>query len=247
MNPLFVAWHTKEPPAWGPVGRLEYDRGIYRFCYTQGARQLVDFRLFDGMDDLAQVYESTDLFPLFQNRLLPKSRPEYRAYLTWSGLDPDKPLEPLMLLGRTGGLKETDAVELFPCPQPDSHGCYINLFFAHGVRYHLPNAGPVLAQLRNGDRLEMRRQPLNPVDPKAVAIFSDGTPVGYVPRYLAADVSRLIDDCDEGAVRLLVQQVNYEAPTQQRLLCRLHACWPDGFQPCSGEAFQPIVAGCNVA
>ena len=75
MNPLFVAWHTKEPPVWGPVGRLEYDRGIYRFCYTQGARQLVDFRPFDGMDDLAQVYESTELLPLFQNRLLPKSRP----------------------------------------------------------------------------------------------------------------------------------------------------------------------------
>jgi len=30
---------------------------------------------------------------------------------------------------------------------PDSHGCYINFFFAHGVRYHLPNAGPALAQL----------------------------------------------------------------------------------------------------
>lgn len=164
MNLLLVAWHLKEPPVWGPIGRLAYDGGIYRFCYTHGARQLVDFRPFDAMEDLEQVYESTALLPLFQNRLLPKSCPKHRAYLMWSGLDPDKPLEPLMLLGRTGGLKETDAGELFPCPLPDSQGCYVNLFFAHGVRYHLPNAGPVLAQLRTGDRLEMRRQPLNPVD-----------------------------------------------------------------------------------
>jgi len=220
MNLLLVAWHLKEPPVWGPIGRLAYDGGIYRFCYTHGARQLVDFRPFDAMEDLEQVYESTALLPLFQNRLLPKSCPEHRAYLMWSGLDPDKPLEPLMLLGRTGGLKETDAVELFPCPLPDSHGCYVNLFFAHGVRYHMPNAGPVLAQLRPGDRLEMRRQPLNPADPKAVAIFTHETPVGYVPRYLAGDVLRLIEYFDECAVRLVVEQVNCDAPIQQRLLCR---------------------------
>lgn len=106
------------------------------------------------MENLNRVYESRSLFPLFENRLLPATRPEYRTYLQWSGFDPDDPPEPLMLLGRTEGRKQTDSVEVFPQPLPDSHGCYINYFFAHGVRYHLPNAGLVLEGLRLGDRLE---------------------------------------------------------------------------------------------
>ena len=73
-------------------------------------------------------------FPLFKNRLLPKSRPEHRVCLEWSGFDPDDPPEPLMLLGRTEGRKQTDSVEIFPQPIPDGRGCYVNCFFAHGVR-----------------------------------------------------------------------------------------------------------------
>lgn len=252
MNTLFVAWKANENPSgkgpvWGPVGCLEFENGIYRFCYTRGALTLPGFQPFDGMEDLNQVYESNRLFPLFANRMLPPSRPEFRAYLTWSGFNPDDQLEPLVLLGRTGGLKQTDAVELFPCPAPDSHGCYINFFFAHGVRYHLPNAGPVLAELHPGDELQLRPQPLNPGDANAVAIFSHNTPLGYVPRYLASDVKRLLDECPGQEVRIVVQRVNQDAPFQQRLLCRLRACWPAGFQPCEGEQFQPIPSGCDVA
>lgn len=245
-NSLFVAWHTSKTQAeWGPVGRLSFANGIYQFCYTHGAASLQGFVPFDGMSDLEEIYESETLFPLFENRLLPKSRSEFRSYLEWSGFNPDDPPEPLLLLGRTEGRKQTDAVELFPQPIPDSHGCYVNFFFVHGVRYHLPNAGPVLEALMPGDRLELRRQPQNPGDSNAVAIFSKGTPLGYVPRYLAGDISRLIEECPEQEVRLSVHRVNDEAPTQQRLLCRLNACWPSDFLPCEGAAFQPIVANCD--
>lgn len=47
------------------------------------------------MEKLEQVYESNDLFPLFKNRLLKESRPEYEAYLRWSGFDTDNPPAPL--------------------------------------------------------------------------------------------------------------------------------------------------------
>ncbi|WP_164103571.1 HIRAN domain-containing protein [Candidatus Laterigemmans baculatus] len=244
MNFLYVAWHMKEPPpVWGPVGRLDFDGSVYRFRYTRGAQTLPGFQPFDGMPELEQVYESDELFPLFKNRLLPPSRPEFKAYLEWSGLSADESPEPLVVLGRTQGIKQTDAVELFPCPVPDSRGCFINHFFAHGVRYHLPNAGPVLEQLHPGDELQLRPQPLNPKDPNAVAIFAHGTPLGYVPRYLAADVRHLLEECPTNEVRLFVQRVNQDAPMQQRLLCRLRACWPADFQPCRGEEFEPIVAG----
>jgi hypothetical protein len=67
--------------------------------------------------------------------------------------------------------------------------------------------------------------------------------IGYVPRYLAFDALTLFKHCDPEFIQIFVQRVNRDAPLQQRLLCRMHACWPDGFQPCSGEEFQPIPEG----
>ncbi|NLE40070.1 MAG: hypothetical protein GX621_18800, partial [Pirellulaceae bacterium] len=56
MNSLFVAWRpaTPEQAGWSPVGRLDYDGRIYRFCYTRGARK-PDFRPFREMDALKEV------------------------------------------------------------------------------------------------------------------------------------------------------------------------------------------------
>jgi hypothetical protein len=39
---------------------------------------------------------------------------------------------------------------------------------------------------------------------------------------------------------LQVERVNPKAPLQHRVLCRIQACWPEGFEPCSGDAFLPI-------
>ncbi len=239
MTALYVAWHTQTPPpVWGPVGRLDFQGGLFRFCYTRGAKTLQGFKPFSGMPDLNQVYHSTTLFPLFANRLLPESRPEYRDYLTWSGFSPEETPEPLVVLGRTEGMKQTDAVEVFPCPAPTLTGQYVNYFFAHGVRYHLPNAQEVLEQLAVGDKLSLRPQPQNPKDRNAIAIFSHDTPLGYIPRYLATDAGHLLRECDARDVKLFVERVNPAAPMQQRLLCRLDACWPADFNPCSGPEFE---------
>src|SRR5437773_607881 len=102
-NILFVAWRSPEPTGarWGPVGRLEHGPGGYRFVYTRGARMLRGFQPFPEMPRLDAVYESDELFPLFANRLLSQSRPEYHAYLTWGGFDPNNPPDPIALLGVT--------------------------------------------------------------------------------------------------------------------------------------------------
>jgi hypothetical protein len=88
MHALFVAFRPFEPvhAGWRPVGRLEYDGQLYRFCYTCGARK-PGFQPFRGMETLDRVYDSEDLFPVFANRLLPPSRPEYEAFLQWGGFD----------------------------------------------------------------------------------------------------------------------------------------------------------------
>jgi len=123
-NALLVAWRSGAPErGWQPVGRLEYDGGVYRFFYTQGAKMLADFQPFPQMENLEEVYESEELFPVFANRLLSKSRPEYEAYLKWGGFDPNNPPQPLSILGVTEGRRQPDSIEMFPCPVPDTSGC----------------------------------------------------------------------------------------------------------------------------
>jgi hypothetical protein len=229
---------------WRPIGRLEHDGSLYRFWYTHGARK-PGFRPFTQMGLLDQVYESEALFPLFANRLLSKSRPEYEAYLGWSGFNADNPPDPILVLGVTEGIRQTDAVEVFPCPMPDAQGCYSNKFFLHGIRW-LPDAAEKrIGRLGEGERLKLMLDLQNEYDPNAVAVRteSERMQIGYVPRYLAHDVSQLVERCNVNFIELYVDRVNRDAPLQNRLLCRMQACWPDEFQPCGGEDFSPIPAG----
>jgi hypothetical protein len=243
MKALFVAWRSGEEAGWGPVGRLEFDGKQYRFCYVRGARTLSGFRPFPGMDDLDQVYESEALFPLFANRLLSKARREYDDFLRWGGFDPINPPDPIAILGVTEGIRQTDAIEVFPCPVPDVEGCYLSKFFLHGIRWMGPAAIDRIANLNSDEELFVEPDVGNPADPNAVGVYTtDGVKIGYVPRYFARDVRKLLSGCGGDYIELFVARVNLDAPLQHRVLCRIHACWPEGFDPCSGDAFAPIPA-----
>jgi len=248
MNALLVASRSgdSDQGGWSPVGRVDFESGIYRFVYTKGARTAEGFKPFSGMEDLSAVYTSDELFPVFANRLMPKSRPEYEAFLRWSGFDSAIPPDPIAILGVTEGIRQTDQIEVFPCPVPDETGCYLNKFFLHGLRYMPEAAKARILQLKENEPLFPMLDMWNPTDRFAVALRTvegDRSMLGYVPRYLAHDVWKLMNGCGTDFVRLFVHRVNRDAPLQQRLLCRMTACWPENFQPCSGEAFQPIPEG----
>ncbi len=241
---VYVAWRSGAPDGgrWGPVGRLEHGSSGYRFVYTRGAKTVPGFAPFAGMPDLQGVYESDELLPLFANRLLAKSRPEYEAYLRWGGFDPNSPPDPLAILAVTEGRRQTDLLEIFACPAPDASGCYVGKFFLHGVQRVGPESRARIERLAPDEELRLLEEPENPHDRNAVRILTkDNYHVGYVPRYLAYDVGQLAGGRGAEFVKLHVERVNPDAPLQQRLLCRVDACWPAGFQPCSGEEFQPIV------
>lgn len=228
---------------WRPVGRLVHEGGLYRFWYTRGA-QKPGFRPFSQMERLDQVYESVELFPLFANRLLSESRPEYESYLRWSGFDAENSPDPIVILGVTEGIRQTDAVEVFPCPDRDSNGCYFNKFFLHGIRWMPAEAVRRIGRLSEGEGLKLMLDLQNEYDPKAVAVRTEEErmQIGYVPRYLAQDVWQLVNRCDSENIDLYVSRLNRDAPLQNRLLCEMSSCWPDGFTPCTGEDFTAIPA-----
>ncbi|MGH8008284.1 MAG: HIRAN domain-containing protein [Candidatus Binatia bacterium] len=241
MKNLYLAWRDPKQRSWFPVGQLSFDGNVYRFVYTKGARQSPNFIPFARMADLTTVYESDELFPVFTNRLLSKKRPEYQAFLHWLNVRPEED-DPLTLLGRTGGMQETDSLAMFPCPEPNGSEQYCMQFFSHGLRYLLPEAVPRIHALCPGARLYLLPDPQNPHDSCATALRTDDpvTIVGYCPRYLASDFLVLLKQAGPAKTQVVVERVNRDAPIQLRLLCRLTADWPANFSPCAGEWYASL-------
>ena len=67
--------------------------------------------------------------------------------------------------------------------------------------------------------------------------------MGWVADYLVDTVHDLCDLAGKSSVIVSVEHVNPpEVAPRMRLICRLTAPWPAGYEPLSGPEFQPIVA-----
>lgn len=252
LRVLFVVWREPVSGARRTVGRLVrhcpppggVDGGgnLFEFAYTRGADQAADFTAFLAFPDLDRVYVFAELPPFFSNRLMSPRRPDYAAYVARIGLEPAS--DPVDILTRSGGSRATDTIELHGMPEVvvGAGGdvvCHRTWFLAHGFR-HLSDLEQAAAlSLRAGDALEARANPENPADANAVLLLEvDGRRVGFLPRYLAADVSGL--GAPDGALGVTVAQVNpHPAPLTLRLLCRLDLKLPAGHTPFSGPMHRP--------
>lgn len=242
MKALFVAYQDTVSRQWAPVARLTLEDGRYHFSYTQGAKAIPDFVPFGRLTDLYTEYVSDKLFPLFANRVLPKSRPEYSEYLNWLGLT-QASHDALEELARTGGLRATDTLELIPCPTPSSENRYEVYFFCRGLRHLTEDSQARALNLAPGERLYLAQDLQNSFDNTALLLRTDDpvTLIGYAPRYYSVDFTQLIQKVQTpDDVTVTVERVNPEAPTQYRVLCKLSAPWPSGFVPCEVDLYQPI-------
>lgn len=241
MKTLFVAWQDPLSRRWAPVARLTREEGQYHFVYTRGAEESPGFEPFGRMRDLTAEYVSDELFPLFANRILARSRPEYGDYLNWLGLSKARH-DVLDELARTGGIRATDSLELFPCPEPTAANEYEVFFFSRGLRHlHAENQRRVV-ELAPGERLFLMQDLQNEQDALALLLRTTD-PVslaGYVPRYYSGEFTQLLKAVGPEKVRVTVDRVNHDAPAQYRLLCRIVAPWPTNFAPCRGDAFRPL-------
>lgn len=249
MTTLFVAWQDPKQRAWYPVGRLTGTSSLFQFVYTNGAvdaREKSNFGTLPSFDSFEEVYESDELFPLFANRVPPQSRPDYVAFAEYLNLPGDE-YDPIAMLAISGGRRATDALELFPCPEPDSTGDYHIRFFAHGLRYFPDESAARIDKLEVGEQLLLLIDFQNPFDANALLLRTDNSSsyggrilVGYVPRYLLPETWNLLRSPGD-TVRVTVERINRSpAPLQVRLLCNLSTRWPEGYRPFSGKEYQPI-------
>ncbi len=100
----------------------------------------------------------------------------------------------MSLLAVSGGRRATDLVEIFPDWTSESTGDRIKThLLVRGVQ-HLPGADARIEGLRSGELLQCTRDLENPINPQAIRLLTeDGVDIGFVPDYLAADLTALLD------------------------------------------------------
>lgn len=241
---LFLAWQDPISRSWFPIGRLTFDGGIYQFTYTQGVKEAEEkcaFKPLSSFPYLDEVYTSSQLFPVFANRLMSRSRPDYRSFIEWLNILNDEN-DPMAILARSGGERETDTLAVFPCPEIDEQGQYHLYFFSHGLR-HLPSSAiERINQFESGEKLWLAHEFQNLSDSQALILnTSDHYIVGYCPRYLLAEIFELLRP--NSNLEVQVERVNKPpTPLQFRLLCKMSVDALDNFRPFSSSQYQPLIA-----
>jgi HIRAN domain len=239
---LYVAWQdpSENSRRWFPIGRLQFRAGEYEFAYTQGALEATEkagFIKIQQFDDLRKTYRQADLFPVFSNRVLSHSRPDFKEFAQWLNLPADEQ-DPLVILARGGAVRKMDTLQIFPEPE-NVDGKYVTHFFVHGIR-HLPGALEAVEHLSPGTPLRVVHDAENAFDNLALKLLNDDVCIGYCPRYLNKDLHKLLASAPD-KLSVQVERVNPQStPIQFRLLCRLEAAWPNGFTPFSDPEYQPI-------
>lgn len=239
---LFLAWQDKRVTrGWFPIGRLDVlgDKGPYRFRYIKGAERARDQAGFDALMDFPdwnRTYESSVLFPLFMNRIIPAGRRDFADYLRM--LDLPDGSEPAEIMEVDGGYRATDSFEVFPRIARAPDGSFRSRFFLHGWRHVNQEAQQRIDRLQAGEQLYVTIELTNPATRLAVQIQTeDYYMIGWAPRYLVGDLVHAIAKIP-GEYRARVVRINpAPAPSKQRLLVELTGRWP-GYEPMTRGDFE---------
>jgi hypothetical protein len=249
LQALIVTWRKPTDRAYIPLGRLISGLGPdypeYEFAFLNGVKDALAQGLGPllAFPDINRVYRSNELFPFFQNRVMQPGRPDYSDFVNTLALEPEH-ATPMDILIRTGGSRVTDPFEIFECPvQPMRAGCfppYSTHFLAHGLRHLSKLSLNRINSLQCDEQLYLMCDCQNNYDGRALAMrTSDRIIVGYLPGFLLEEALRLWEQCQY--ITCYVVKANPPTvPLQQRLLCRLETCWPEGFRPFATEPFRPI-------
>lgn len=240
---LFLAWQDDLTRQWFPVGRLDADVGksSYRFRYIGGAKrakQEVGFPPLLGFPDLHGDYRSQQLFPLFQNRVMNRKRPDFADYLR--SLDLPEEADSIEILSANGGRRETDSYEVFPKIEKEADGRFRCRFLLHGWRYVNAAARERINRLRQQEKLITTLDLANPATGLAVQIqTTDYYMIGWSPRYIADDLAAAMAKAPGRYETHVVRANPAPVTAEQRVLIEMQGRLPN-HEPMSSRDFRPL-------
>ena len=241
---LFLAWQGKKTREWFPVGRLDVNSESLFCCfrYTGGAKrakQEAGFPLLMEFPDMHEAYLSPELFPVFQNRVMNRARPDFGDYLRNLGLP--EGADPIEILSVNGGSRVTDTYEVFPKLIKREDRSSTCRFFLYGWRYVSPAAQERLNELTPGEELYMTLEPANPATGLAVQMqTTDYHMIGWTPRYLVQDLAATMIEAPDKYKAQVVRINPQPAPSKQRVLIEMTGNWGQ-HEPMTSEDFRPLV------
>ena len=241
---LIVNW--RHEPSYGlmPIAEListrPPDEARYEFGYLEGVRRAIElgFEPFVAFPHLHRRYSGAQLFPFFRNRVMPSTRPDYVHHVESLGLSVQTN-DVIDILGRSEGRQLTDRLETVLAAERDPRtGRYVTRFLLRSVR-HVPGAESVIDGLWAGSELEAVLEPTNVRNPRARRLQSKGKAVGYVADYLLTDLDAL--EAAGADPRITVERINPPPhSSRHRVLLRVDAAWPVGFEAFGDPAFAPF-------
>jgi hypothetical protein len=196
----------------------------------------------DSFPDFHKVYESTELFPLFRNRILGEERKDFKEYLTQLDLSPEH-ADPLEILALTGGERQTDNLEVFPKIDRHKGGGFRCRCFLHGWRHVNEAAQKKLLALEAGQELRVALELNNPATVLALQLQTPDAynMIGWAPRYLVKDLFQAICEAPDDISAAVVKVNPSPAPARQRVLIEIKGRWPANYEPMSTPEFQMLV------
>jgi hypothetical protein len=245
MKTLFLAWQAPASRLWYPVGRLDADqaRAKYEFQYLMGARKAErdGFHPISAFPRIDEHYCSTELFPLFENRVINRHRRGFAEYVESLGMDAGS-VDPLEILSVTGGERQTDNFEVFPKLIKSADNRFECRFFLHGLRHCSGSARMRALALQPGEYLRISVELNNPATRLAVQLLTqDYEMIGWAPKYLVLDLLGAAADFPELTARVVRNNAE-GTPLNRRVLIELSGTLPEGLEPMSGEDFDVIPA-----
>jgi hypothetical protein len=246
MKTLFLAWLAPESRVWYPVGRLDVDIARHNFIYeyTNGAldAQAQDgFHPVSSFPELHRRYEASELFPLFQNRVIDSHRRGFAEYVQSLDMD-ENTVDPLAILSVTGGERQTDNFEVFPKLVKDAGNRFVCRFFLHGLRHCNELARERAFSLQPGEELRVSVELNNPATGLAVLLATeDYQIIGWSPRYLVKDLLQASTKYSELRAKVIRNNV-LGTPLNRRVLIELSGALPQDYEPMSDNGFKTISA-----
>lgn len=239
LKTLFLAWKNPIGNSWFTIGRLTFDGDKYQFMYTQGvkyAEQKFAFKALPSFPRLNEVYTSTQLFPVFSNRLMSHSRPDYSSFMQWLNLT-DNESDPFAILARSGGERQTDTLAVFVNPEPDKQGQYHLYFFSRGLKNLTSSSIERINKFVPGEKLQLIDSITDPQYPQILTLITDDQHiVGNIPQYLFASIFEILQK--KSSLEVRVEHLNQPPiPFQFRLLCRMIL----NINPFLGSQYQPLI------
>lgn len=240
---LFIAGRS---PAdwrrWAPLGRLDLDldQPWFRFQHVRGSERAEDIGLWvpvSGFGEVRRVYESRHLFPVFENRVMNRRRPDLADYLRSMDLPPST--DPIHGLWVSGGYRVTDWFNVFPKLTRDADGAFRCRFFVHRVRELDSDVRRRIKTLEPGETVHLVSDA--PGSPTVAIYTGDRERLGWTPMFLASEIALARPSARYEARVVRVNPA--PCPSSDRVLIET-ACFWENHEPMSGEDFQPLAERC---